>query len=291
MLAALGLLATYLFMNSNKIQVAKDDWANIRTGNAASRIRLELAGETVFQQHLKASEIFDKAGNRQIHFMHLPRDVFARIQEDLESASLEIHQQKANLSRTTNESALLAVTKEKRIYLLDEDELKYMMTVIWNERLQSGTLVQCTPPQLCKSLNINSRDWGPVQGPFPDSELNPGRRGMPKGRWARGPETVLQIQSGKRQKVWMQINLLGVIADQQLRFRGAASQVQKIETDPEPLDAGGRELYPAAYLLALDLKPGPNYLEMSFSKWSKPARQGANPLAAYVVAIGLKQAD
>jgi hypothetical protein len=89
----------------------------------------------------------------------------------------------------------------------------------------------------------------------------------------------------------MQINLLGVLADQTLRFRGAATGVQKIEADPNPQHAGGRDLYPVVYLVALDLRPGVNYLEISFSKWSKPVSQGANPLAAYVAAIGLQEAD
>lgn len=291
MIAALLLMAVYFYMNSNKLEIIADEWAHIRAGNPATGIRLELSGDVLFQQRLKASEIFDRAGNRQIHFIHLPRDVFAQTLAGIESASLEINDTEATLSKTKNRSALFAVTDDKRIYLLEEGELKYMMTVIWNERLRAGNLVQCVTPGLCQSVNIISDDWGPVQGPFLDSEFRSDLRALPKGRWSRGPETVLNIQSGKSQKVWMQLHLLGVLADQEVTFRGSASQVQKIELDSDPVSAGGRTLYPAGYLLALDLKPGANYLGMSFSKWSKPVRQGANPLAAYVVAIGLRDAD
>lgn len=288
---ALLLMAVYFYMNFNKVGFVANGWASIKNGKIASRIELELSGVPVFQHHLKASEILDAAGKRQIHFVHLPSDIYTQTQADIESASLEIDEQTVSLSKVKNKSALLAVTSDKRIYFLEEGELKFMMTVIWNERLRAGSLVQCATPGLCKSLKVSSNDWGPVQGPFLDSEFSLERRNLPKGRWATGPETVLNIQSRKAQKVWMQLHILGVFADQELRLRGSATQVNKFETKSEPVNAGGWTLYPAAYLITLDLKPGDNYLEVSYSKWSEPVSPGAAPLAAYVVAIGLKEAD
>lgn len=289
MIAGLLLFGFYIYLNNNKIEMIPKNVESIENGETALEARLELSGEVVFQQRLKASEIFDAEGLRQIYFIHLPKSLFARTQAELESASVAIRQQKAAVTETKNPSALLAVTKDKRVYLLEEGELKYMMTVIWNERLRSGTIVHCTTPRLCKSLAVDSGDWGPVQGPFLDTEYLPERRGLPKGRWAKGPETVLRIQSGSRQNVMMQINLLGVLPDQQVRFRGAATHVQKVGRDMPPVPAAGRELYPAIYLLQLDLQPGANYLEMSFSTWLEPSAEGANSLAAYVVAIGMKE--
>lgn len=288
MIAALSLLAVYIYLNINKLENITRKWMNIVNGKPALELRLALSGDVVFQQRLKASAIFDADGIRQIYFVHLPNDLFARTRDGLESASLAIRQQKTAVTKTQDQSALLAVTEDKRVYLLEEGELKYMMTVIWNERLRAGTIVQCTTPRLCESLRVESGDWGPVQGPFLDTEYVPERRSLPKGRWVKGPETVLRIQSGSRQEVTMQISLLGVLADQHLRFRGAATRVQKVDRDMPPVTAAGRELYPAVYLLALDLQPGVNYLEMSFSNWLEPTAAGANPLAAYVVAIGMK---
>jgi len=288
-IVALLLFALYIYLNINKIEDNSIKWINIRNGKPALAVRLVLSGEAVFQQRLKESEIFDAEGIRQIYFMHLPKDLFARTQAAPESASLEIQQQKATLAKTKNRSALLAVTEDKRVYLLEEGELKYMMTVIWNERLRAGTIVRCATPGLCKSLAVDSGDWGPVQGPFLETEYVPERRGLPKGRWAKGPGTVLRVLSASRRKVMMQIDLLGVLADQQVRFRGAATHVQKVDTEMPPVTAGGRALYPAIYLLQLDLQPGANYLEMSFSTWLEPTAEGANPLAAYVMAIGMKE--
>lgn len=288
MTVSLLLLATYCFLNFNKLETTLTDWANISSGDSATRIQLSLSGESVFQKRLKASEIFDTAGKRQIHFIHLPKGLFARTQAELETAKLEIYHEEVTLSSTNDESALLAVTKDKRIYLLKEGELKYMMTVIWNEQRRSGTIVQCATPLLCDSLSITSKYWSPVQGPFLESELNPEYRGLPKGRWLMGPKTVLTIQSRKQQTVWMQIKLLGEFEDQELSFRGTATRVQKFDTDPEPVNAGGKLLYPAIYMLALDLKPGSNHLEISFSEWSKPVTPNDNPVGAYVTVISLK---
>lgn len=288
MCVGLTMLAVYFWLNASKLDVFRQDWAQIDNGPPALEVRLTLSGEAVFRQRLQTSEIFDAAGNRQIYFVHLPKQLFARVRGNLVSASLEIDQQEAAVSETQNTSALLAVTAGQRIYLLEEGELKYMMTVIWNERLHAGSIVQCTTASLCKSVQIDSRDWGPVQGPFLDTDILPERRGLPKGRWAKGPDTILRIRADSRRKVTMQINLLGVEAGQVLRFRGAASHVQKLDRDLAPVQAGGRELYPAIYLLELDLQPGDNFLDMSFSAWLQSGGQGAYPLAAYLFAIGLK---
>lgn len=288
---SLLLMAVYFFMNQHKLETLSEDWADISAGEAAPGIQLMLADELVFQQQLKESEIFDKAGVRQIYFIHLPKSVFARTKADIKVASLAVDQQQIALSSTSNKSALLGVTADKRVYLLEEGELKYMMTVIWNERLRARTIIHCVTADLCNSISISSNDWGPMQGPFLDSDISPDRRGMPKGRWVRGPKASFDIQSGTQQKVLVQINLLSEFPDQELKLRGAATPLQKVNADSDPLAAGGRSLYPAVYLVHLNLQPGANRLDMAFSKWSEPGSMGANPLAAYFTAIGLKQTD
>ena len=288
---SLLLMAVYFFMNQHKLETLSNDWADISAGEAAPGIQLILDGQPVFQQRLKDSEIFDKEGVRQIYFIHLPKRIFAQAKAKIEDASLVIDQQKIALSGTSNKAALLAVTADKRVYLLEEGELKYMLTVIWNERLRARTIVHCVTTDLCKSIGISSNDWGPMQGPFLDSDISPDRRSMPKGRWVKGPRASFDIQSGTQQKVLVQISLLSEFPDQELKLRGAATPLQKVNADSDPLEAGGRSLYPGVYLVLLNLQPGANRLDMAFSKWSEPGSKGANPLAAYFTAIGLKQAD
>jgi len=245
------LMAVYFFMNQHKLETLSGDWADISAGEVASGVQLMLAGRPVFQQRLKESEIFDKEGVRQIYFLHLPKGVFARTKAEIKVASLVIDQQDVALSSTSNKAALLAVTADKRVYLLEEGELKYMMTVIWNERLQAGSIIRCVTKGLCDSISITSNHWGPMQGPFLDSDIIPGRRGMPKGRWVMGPRATFDIQSAKQQKVLVQINLLSEFPDQELSLRGAAAPLQKANADSDPLDAGGRLLYPGVYVVHL----------------------------------------
>lgn len=291
MTVSLILLATYLFLNLSKLTAIPTVWTDISSGNKALTTRLKLNGKAVFKKPLKSSEIFDKAGKRQIHFIHLPKDVFAQAHVEIETARLEVDHEDVPLTSTKDKTALTAITDNKRIYLLKEGELKYMMTVIWSEQLSSGRIVQCVTPALCKSLSISSKFWSPVQGPFLETEFNPDFRGLPKGRWALGPKTVFTIQSARQQKVWMQMNLLGVFEEQELSFLGSATRVQKFDSDSVPLNAGGKTLYPAIYVLSLDLKPGSNYLEMTFSDWIKPVTENNNPVGAYVTVISLKQAN
>ena len=291
MSASLLLIAAYFFMNQHKLETFSEEWTDISSGEAAPGFQLMLAGEMVFQQRLKSSEIFDRDGVRQIYFVHLPKSVFARTQEELEDASLVIDQQEIALTGTANKSALLAVTADKRVYLLEEGELKYMMTVIWNERLRAKTFTSCVTKSLCDSISITSNNWGAIQGPFLDSDIIPDRRGMPKGRWVMGPRASFDVQSGKQQKVLMQINLLSEFPDQELSLRGAATPLQNVNQGSDSLETGGRSFYPGVYIVLLDLQPGANRLDMAFSKWSEPGNRDANPLAAYFTAIGLKQAD
>ncbi len=288
---SLLLMAVYFFMNQHKLETLSGDWADFSAGELASGVQLKLAGQPVLQQRLKNSEIFDKEGVRQIYFLHLPKGVFARTKAELKVASLVIDQQDIALSGTSNKAALLAVTADKRVYLLEEGELKYMLTVIWNERLQAKKFMRCVTKALCDSISITSNHWGPMQGPFLDSDIIPGRRGMPKGRWVTGPRATLDIQSAKQQKVLVQINLLSEFPDQELSLRGVVAPLQKVNADSDPLDAGGRLLYPGVYVVHLNLQPGANKLDMAFSKWSGPDSKGVNNLAAYFTAIGLKQAD
>lgn len=290
-IASMLLIAMYIYLNFSKLEVLPGHWSDIVSGSAAVTLELSLSGEPVFQQWLKESDIYGAAGKRQVHFVHLPEDIFARAQSEIETASLKVQRQDVTLSGTPDKSALLAVTDDRKIYFLKEGELKYMMTAIWNERLRSGNIIQCSTPGLCKSLNVSSKYWGPVLGPFSKTEFTPGLRSLPRGRWARGPRTVIDIRSAQKQKVWMQIDLLGVLEGQQVNFRGRGTQVRRLDTDSAPLDAAGRTLHPASYVLALDLEPGMNYVEMEFSKWEKPTLEGANPLAAYILAIGFREAD
>lgn len=285
------LVAAYFILNSGKLKDLANEWIEIGSGKAAPLVQLEIAGAPVYKQRLKASEIFDTNGVRQIYFLHLPEDIFARAQSEIANATLQFDRQKMSLSKTKNNSALLAVSEHERIYLLAENELKYMMTVIWNERLHANNIVQCTQLELCKSIAIKSKFWGPVQGPFLDTDITPGRRGMPKGRWTMGPQTKLDIMARKAQKISLQLNLLRVLADQDLNFRGPVTHVQKLQMEAEPRDIGGRSLHPATYIVSLDLKPGLNYLEISYSSWEKPFTEGANPLAAYLTSIVMRDVE
>jgi len=287
MTIALLLMATYMFLNSQKLVTLATQWEDFKAGSTAVVASVKLADETIYQHTLKTSDIFDATGKRQIVIMPVPKTMYTKITEQTEAARLVIGEQDVPLVSSADKSALLATTKERKIYLVANDALKPMMTVIWNERRQAGRFVRCMSRELCASLQVSSRDWGPLTGPFSESDFSVTRRGLPRGRWVRGPRTLLSIQSKTQQKVRMQINLLAVHPDQEISFRGAASRVQKVDTKSTSVSVGGRTLYRAAYVLELDLKAGGNGLEMNYSIWDKAATGGSNPLAAYLTAVGI----
>ena len=286
---SLVLMAVYFNLNSNKLGASFGHWKDINVGAAAPEVRLMLGDEPVFKLRLKASELFDTTGQRQISFVRRPGAELARIMAQKDGAKLLVDGQAVALTAAPDNSMLLAMTKERMIYLLADDGLKQMMTIIWNWRQGDNGFIQCVNAALCKSLHIDSSDWGLVEGPYLATERWPDLRGMPRGRWSIGPQTRVEIKSDRPQKVLAVISLLGVLPDQQLTFNGTAVQkAKKVSTTSGPLMAGGRTLYPAAYLVLLDLQPGTNSLEITYSKFRKPVSPGASPLAAYMTGIKLK---
>jgi len=289
MVLSLLLMVTYLGMNGYKLKALPGQWEEINASTAAPRVQLMLADELVYQQRLKSSELFDAAGQRQISFIHLPKNDLVRIKAQIDAAKLIVGGQAVSLSALPDKSILLAVIKDQLIYLLANDDLKSMILAIWQERHKANNFIQCMNAGLCESLRITSKYWGQVDGPYLDTELRSDRRNMPRGRWTLGPTTVLDIQSEKKQKVLAMISLQGLFPDQRLAFKGAAvAKVQKVKGVSRPLSAGGKTLYPASYVVLLDLQPGANTLEIIYSKWTKPRKKGDSPLAVYMTAVKLK---
>ena len=284
---ALLLMAVYMFLNGQKLVTLATQWDDFKAGSTAAVASIKLADKTIYQHSLNASDIFDETGKRQVVIMPVPKTIYTEIAEQVEATRLVIGVEDASLSSSADKSALLATTKGRKIYLVADDTLKPMMTVIWNEQRRARKFIRCMSRELCVSLKISSRDWGPLQGPFSESDFSVTRRGLPRGRWVRGPRTLLSIQSGTQQKIRMQINLLAVHPDQEISFRGAVSRVQRVDTKSTFLSIAGRALYLATYVLELDLKTGGNGVELNYSIWDKATTRESNPLAAYVTAIGV----
>ena len=291
MATALLLMSAYLFLNYQKLLVLSTYWTRFDAGSTAPMARVILAEEIVYQHHLNITDLFDATGNHQINIMTVPKHIFTAMGTELESSHLLIDGQELPLSSSSNKSALLAIAADRKVYLVADDTLKPMMTVIWNEQRQLKNIIQCMTPELCNTLLISSRNWGPLEGPFSDSDFSASRRGMPRGRWAYGPKTIFNIQSKKRQKVWLKVKLLAVHPDQKVSFQGAVSTTRKLDTQAIPLTAGGRSLKPLVHAVLLDLRPGNNGLDLSYSLWETPGSESANPVAAYITAMTVDKED
>ncbi len=285
MAVALLLLSIYLFLNYQKLLALSTYWSHFNAGSAAPVASVKLAEEIIYEHRLNITDIFDATGTRQINIMPVPRHIFATIGKQLDSTALLIGEQELSLSSSSNKSAFLAMATDRKVYLVANDALKPMMTVIWNEQRRLKNIIQCMTPGLCKTLLISSRNWGQLEGPFSNSDFSADRRGMPRGRWVYGPKTVFNIQSKIRQKVWLKISLLAVHPDQSVSFQGAVSTTRKLDTQATPFNAGGRSLTPLVHAVLLDLQPGSNELELSYSLWETPESQNATPVAAYITAM------
>ncbi len=288
---ALLLLSTYFFLNYQKLVVLRTYWSDFNAGSTTPVVRIKLDEEVVYEYSLNTTDILDPTGKYQINIIPVPGKLFEKIGDQFKSSRLLIDKREFPLSTSGDKSTLLAVTVDRKIYLVADDTLKPMMTVIWNEQRLLENIIQCMTPDLCKTLLIASPHWGPLEGPFSDSEFSADRRALPRGRWILGPETSLNIQSGKDQRVRMEISLLAIHPDQEIRFQGPVSKSWKMETQASTLTAGGRLLTPSVFLVQLDLQSGNNELVISYSLWDKPVGKNAKPLAAYLTGIKVAKDD
>jgi hypothetical protein len=282
MATALLLMSAYLFLNFQKLLVLSTYWSRFDAGSAAPVASVKLKDEIIYEHRLNITDIFDATGTRQINIMPVPKHIFATIGMQLESTALFIDEQELPLSSSGAKSALLAMANDRKVYLVANDTLKPMMTVIWNEQRQLKNIIQCMTPDLCKTLLISSRNWGQLEGPFSDSDFSANRKSMPRGRWVYGPKTVFNIQSKIRQKVWLKISLLVVHPDQEVSFLGPVLKTRVLETQTTPLTAGGRSLSPLVLAVLLDFQPGSNGLEVNYKLWESPVGDSTAPVAAYI---------
>ena len=136
MATALLLMSAYLFLNYQKLLVLSTYWTRFDAGSTAPMARVILAEEIVYQRHLNITDLFDATGNRQINIMTVPKHIFTAMGTELESSHLLIDGQELPLSSSSDKSALLAIAADRKVYLVADDTLKPMMTVIWNEQRQ-----------------------------------------------------------------------------------------------------------------------------------------------------------
>lgn len=284
----LVLLMVYFFINSAKLITLGEQWTQLGQGKPAPVANITLDGRTVWEKPLLSTGFYDGSGARQVYYMGIDRSLLQQLVAGKGNVRISVNGVAAdNVALQLGGGLIRADLTTKRLYFASRDDLRSLTLAAWNEAVAARQLVSCLPAELCKTLELSSRDWGGVQGPYLDTDIDSLRRGMPRGRWMAGPRTTINVSSQQDRRVAILIDLLGLLPDQHIAFQGAVTRVQQVKVKNETISISKDVYYPQRYIVYMNLKSGDNVLMISYSKW-RESRPGASALGGYLLGMKIK---
>jgi len=287
------IFSIYFIFNSYKLGEAGRQFSEILEGEAAQRVLVSVDGELVLEQRMAASEKFDEKGQRQINVIRLTSEQFSRLSTAGSNIKVKMGGVFAQMKNVESGKWFVAETSKTKLFLIKQDALETLAGLYWQQQKKNKDVVECFGAKLCSAIRITSQDWRGVEGPYLDTDLNKQRRGLPRGRWANGPDTVVKIESRRKAKIAVLINMYGVVADQNVGFSGELNGIllskRAVPVKSATVNLGGTVFYPKAALLEMQLSPGVNELIIKYTSWKKISSKNRFPVAAYLTGFKVKE--
>ena len=285
----LVLMLVYFSLNYAKLSALGEQWAQLAQGKSAPLARIALDGRTVWEKPLLSTGFFDGSGTKQVHYLSIDRDLQHRLVTKQENVKVSVDGVAAdNMAIQLDGKLIRADLATKRLYIASSDDFRSLALAAWQEAVAARSFIQCQPDALCQALKLSSQDWGSIQGPYLNTDIDSVRRGMPRGRWMAAPRTTINVNSQQARHIAILIDLLGLLPDQHIAFQGAVTRVQQVRLKNEAISISTNVYYPQRYIVYMDLKSGDNVLMISYSKWRKQARPGASALGGYLTGMKIK---
>jgi len=287
------VFSIYFILNSYKFGEAGRQFSEILEGQTAQRVIVSVDGELVLEQRVAASEKFDVKGQRQINVVRITSEQFSRLSTAGSKIKVEIDGVSAQIKSTESGKWFVAELPKIKLFLVRQDALETLAGLYWQQQKNNKDVVECFGAKLCSAIRITSRDWRGVEGPYLDTDLNKQRRGLPRGRWANGPDTVVKIESRRKAKIAVLINMYGAVADQNVGFSGGLNGTllsrRAVPVNSATVNLGGTTFYPKAALVEMQLSPGVNELIIKYTSWKKISLKNRFPVAAYLTGFKVKE--
>ncbi|HHH35326.1 MAG TPA: hypothetical protein ENK48_00685 [Gammaproteobacteria bacterium] len=283
--AGLVLFGVYLYLNAAKAPDAAQRLREIREGRPAPEVVLREGGEEVARFRLASTGFFDAEGARQLHFKRLDEVTFKLLQETLDQVSLTVDGESREYEGRVHKSFITLLLPRRKIFLVKEDGTRTIAALVWREKRLTPDVLRCQGKRLCPGLRLAWRGGvGPLEGPYLDTDLNPLRRGMPRGRWGLGPASSFVIESRQPARAMLRVVLLDPHREQRIRITGEGVVSQKrVKARNEMVVIGGKRLYPKKYLLEIRLKAGKNPFRIEYGDWQEQDGRRPGQRAVYLV--------
>jgi len=281
-------LGLYFYLDRGMPEYAAANYHKIAAGKTALRVNLQVDGKTVVAFRLPASDFFDATGKYQVNFHALEQVPFRLLKSQLKKVSVSLDGHPATVKRIAGKQYLLFLLPHKKLYLTRAGDTRTIAALAWTERKHRKDIFDCRGSHLCPNIRFaGGAGIGSLDGPYLETEQAAKRRGMPRGRWAFGPQTAIDIQSKLNTRAILSITALGITKNQQLMLSGPVLKVKNMEKTSRAVNVSGKLFYLKKYLAELQLKPGENKLMIKYSNWMKATPGEPRQLAAYMLHVNL----
>ena len=285
----LVLMAVYFYLNAGKLEILKIASDRIVNGPTVRPVSVRMGKVLVYAGSLPSSDIHDSRGEKQINFLQLTDELLAMVKTTGRRLVVSLGEESAPALPYGNQGLLIAEFSDRTIRVFAESNSNAIIHSIYQDRLQSRDIVECLDQAACTTVKLQSDQWNEITGPYLNTDINPDRRGLPKGRWLFGPSTELQLHSESEQTVQLLIYLFSTLPQQQVRFEGeAVVKTNEFQMSALAQVAGRMHLFPRAFMLELQLEQGKNPINVVFSSALQPTQRRTLPLAAYLTRVRIK---
>ncbi len=289
MLLMLASLGTYFYLNTDKVGILRFQYNEFVNGERALDVELTSDSESFFHYRLRSSDIFDAEGTRQVSFHSLDPDVYARITGNTEELKLRVDGEDVPFKAIEKANAVQLIWADRKLNIVQSGDMQAIAQNIAYEHSYKHGVYQCyRDGNFCQSVRTSTKGIGPEEGPYLDNEPERLKRGLPRGRWGYGPSSMISVFSKISTEAYIWVYMLRLSENQEVNIEGPILGQQPVAMKKYSAPYGGLQLYPMAVLIRINLQPGSNDIELSYSEWAQPDRHNSHPRAVYITNIRIK---
>ena len=284
-----ALAGTYFWLNAEKVSYALDQLRTLSGGRPANEITLSLDGRAAARFRFPESDLFDARSARQLNFHRLDEAAFDRLGAAAERVEVALNGARTAAPLQAARGFLHIELPGHRLHLLRGDDLRAMALLIDSHNRSRGDVLACAG-EICQAVRLfGTSGIGPVDGPFLDTDLSPLRRGMPRGRWVYGPATRLDFRASMPARAWIEVEVLGLTPDQEIRFVGPVRKVTVTASGQEEVLIGGLPFYLKRYVAEVEFQEGDNQISLQYSRYRAAVRE-TERRAGYLTLLSIRDA-
>ncbi|RMH12638.1 MAG: hypothetical protein D6698_15120 [Gammaproteobacteria bacterium] len=273
-LLCMVLLVVFLWGNLDKIQYAT--LVDNMIVNGKKRLVLDIKdseGEKISNFQLATSDLFDRTGERSVHFYYFDTEAFERISSRLkEKESIRFYLNEDRIDNVDvirlHEHVISLVLPEDRLYLVAPPHLELAMRALRFERKQRRDIFSCKGKnEFCSSVKLVG--YGGVtdiiERTLAEDNNIPEAKPLPRGRWVTD-KLGLSLHSDTARTVKIHFDMRTPMIEQRVHITRPHEATLRIlkEGSLDGLGIPGISMGDYVFEVILPLKPGSTPVLLQF---------------------------